>query len=85
MLAAAAALVAVAAAGCASIAEGPADPSAGKVLFEARCSACHALPHPQDYAPAEWRPIVIRYGREAGMSPEEKRDVLGWLQEEAAR
>ena len=63
-------------------APGPADAAS---IYRARCSLCHAPWRPTDFSPAEWPRFVRKYAPRAGLTPDERDAVLGYLVREAAR
>jgi hypothetical protein len=51
----------------------------GETLFRAKCNQCHAHPDPNKYTPTHWKRILVEMGRRAGLSPNEREDVLGYI------
>lgn len=51
------------------------------LLYRAKCTACHRLYPPQNYAYQKWDAYVTRYGK--GLSDEERQRLLEYLKENA--
>ena len=66
-------------------APGPAGPVDAETVYRARCSLCHAPWSPTDFSPADWPRYVRKYAPRAGLTPDERDAVLGYLVREAAR
>lgn len=54
----------------------------GKVLFEARCGACHDLHHKEEFVPNVWPSILDNMAPQAGLSGDEKALIEKFLQEQ---
>jgi len=52
----------------------------GKQLFESRCQKCHDLPNPDTTPAMGWKKRLKLMGKLAKLSPEQKTEVLGYLQ-----
>ena len=51
----------------------------GRDLYVARCSGCHPLHRPDEYAAARWEPLVVEMGPRAKLSRSEQDLVLRYL------
>jgi mono/diheme cytochrome c family protein len=81
-----AALVAVAALGCAASSPGAsgAGPTAeGAQLYREHCGSCHRLRAPSEETRDRWAWAVDRFGARAHLSPGERQLVLAYLQSHA--
>lgn len=62
-----------------------ADQTVKAQMFSARCSTCHALPHPKRHSYPEWQHLVAvmeQRMQERGMTPldeQQRRDILTYL------
>lgn len=74
------------AAGCAAAGAGGAPParSEGERLYRSHCAACHRLRDPGEQTRARWAWAVERFGPRAHLAPEERAQVLAWLQARAS-
>ena len=52
----------------------------GKSLFEVKCITCHTLPDPDNLTADMWVPLIERMSVMANLKPDEKTEVLGYLQ-----
>lgn len=57
--------------------------AAAERIYRGHCAACHRLRDPDEQTAERWAWAVERYGPRAHLSEEERRLVLGWLQERA--
>jgi mono/diheme cytochrome c family protein len=51
----------------------------GQALFAAKCNQCHAHPERTKYTASQWKRILVEMGRRAGLSPNEREDVLNYI------
>lgn len=62
----------------------PARPEeAGEQLYRSHCAACHRLRDPREQTRARWAWAVDHYGPRAHLKPEERAEVLAYLQAHA--
>jgi mono/diheme cytochrome c family protein len=63
------------------------DPSrsaaAAERIYRGHCAACHRLRDPDEQTAERWAWAVERYGPRAHLTEDERRLVLGWLQQRA--
>ena len=57
--------------------------ASGKVLFETKCSKCHELKQPVTYTQQRWVGIINWMSNKAKLSPEEKANILAYVQHNA--
>jgi hypothetical protein len=55
--------------------------AAAERIYRGHCAACHPLRDPSELPPERWPRAVEEYGRRAHLTEEERRLVLGWLQD----
>ena len=74
------------AAGCATGGGGGPAPARadGERLYRSHCAACHRLRDPGEHTRARWAWAVERFGPRAHLAPEERAQVLAWLQARAS-
>ena len=53
----------------------------GHRLFLAKCTLCHSPVQPAEHAAAAWPKLVDKYGLRARLKPEEKAEVLAYVQQ----
>lgn len=57
----------------------------GRALYVDKCSGCHNLHLPSEYAPEEWKSYVAYMVAEAKITPEEQRAIARFLAAASAR
>ncbi len=53
----------------------------GHELYMAKCTLCHDAVPPGDHARSEWPRLVDRFAPRARLAPEQKAEILAYLQE----
>jgi cytochrome c5 len=51
----------------------------GENIYVNKCGTCHALPKVKDYTPENWKPILLRMQKEAGISDTEREYVYKYI------
>lgn len=53
----------------------------GARLWAENCSRCHNLRDPREYRDDQWKPVVFHMRVRAGLTGQEARDILRFLQQ----
>jgi hypothetical protein len=61
------------------------DLAQGRALYVDKCSSCHNLHLPSEYAPEEWKGYVAYMVTEAKLTPEEQTAIARYLAAASAR
>ncbi|MGL2963327.1 hypothetical protein ACSVH2_05860 [Flavobacterium sp. RSB2_4_14] len=51
----------------------------GETLYTNKCGNCHALPKVKEHSPENWKPILLRMQKEAGLSDKEREYVYNYI------
>ncbi|MHB8417103.1 MAG: hypothetical protein ACYDCL_03440 [Myxococcales bacterium] len=63
--------------------DAPAEVRAGHDLYLTKCTLCHDAIAPAEHVPSEWPALVEKYAPRARLSPEQKAEVLAYVQQYA--
>ncbi len=56
----------------------------GERIYRTHCASCHRLRDPGEHTAARWAWALNEFGRRAHLAPEERAELLAWLQARAA-
>lgn len=51
----------------------------GESLYQNKCGNCHALPKVKDHSPENWKLIMLRMQKEAGISDSERENIYNYI------
>ena len=51
----------------------------GESLYKNKCGNCHDLPNVKAYTPENWKPIMLRMQKQAGLSDSERDYVYNYI------